>query len=74
MPLDPSTFEYAKPTDVQMDRMTRLRKAVKEYAEILEYELAEGSDKTYSLRKLREVAMWANIAITRMPDGSPRKD
>ena len=25
-----------------------------------------------ALRKLREVAMWANVAITRQPDGAPR--
>ena len=28
--------------------------------------------ETYALRKFREVAMWANIAITRNPDGSPK--
>ena len=34
--------------------------------------IPDGPDKTYMLRKFREVAMWANIAITRNPDGSPR--
>lgn len=34
--------------------------------------LPDGPDKTYALRKHREVAMWTNIAITRQPDGSPR--
>jgi hypothetical protein len=28
---------------------------------------------TYILRKLREVGMWANVSITRNPDGSPRQ-
>jgi hypothetical protein len=34
--------------------------------------IPDGPDKTYLVRKLRECAMWANIAITRQPDGSPR--
>jgi hypothetical protein len=28
-------------------------------------------DKTYVLRQLRDRAMWANVAITRQPDGTP---
>lgn len=35
--------------------------------------LPDGPDKTYVLRQLRDCAMWANIAITRYPDGSPRR-
>jgi len=45
---------------------------VTKYAETLEELLPAGPDKTYVMRKLREVAMWANIALTRNPDGTPK--
>ena len=68
-----STFEYLKPTDEQLERMARLRAAARVFADALEAELpANSPDTTYCLRKHREVAMWANVAITRNPDGSPR--
>jgi hypothetical protein len=67
-----NTFEYLKPTDAQVYTMSVIRMATKTYAECLEGNLPDGPDKTYLLRKLREVAMWANIAITREADGSPR--
>jgi hypothetical protein len=66
------TFEYLKPTDEQIASMGRVRAAAKLYADILADELPEGPDKTYLIRKLREVAMWANVTITRLPDGTPR--
>ena len=43
-----------------------------ELAAKLDAVIPEGADKTYLLRKLREVAMWANVAITREADGTPR--
>jgi hypothetical protein len=67
-----STFEYLKPTDEQMDKMADLRMRARHYATALEQTLPEGPDKTYILRKLREVAMWVSVSITRNPDGSPR--
>lgn len=67
-----STYEYLQPTDDQIERMVRVRAAAKAFSDVLERELPDGPDKTYLLRKLREVAMWANVAITRQPDGSPR--
>lgn len=69
-----STFEYLKPTGVQMSGMELARQAAKQYADTMETLLPDGPDKTYLLRKFREVAMWANIAITRNADGSPRAD
>lgn len=72
MSLDKSTFSYLLPTDDQKDLMGVVRTAAAGYADVLEQALPDGPDKTYALRKLREVAMWANIAITRHPDGSPR--
>lgn len=67
-----TTFEYLKPTDEQMATMGEARACFARLAFELENLLPEGPDKTYLLRKLRECAMWANIAITRQPDGSPR--
>lgn len=72
MPLHSSTFDYLKPTDTQMALMGELRLAGAHYANLLENLLPDGPDKTYTLRKLREVAMWANVAATRNADGSPR--
>lgn len=74
MSLHESTFEYLKPTDTQMHVMSKAREASRAYAAALEELLPDGPDKTYALRKVREIAMWANIAITRNADGSPRPD
>ena len=67
-----STFDYLKPTDQQAADMHTAREAASQYASILQSVIPDGPDKTYLLRKLREVGMWANIAITRQPDGAPR--
>ena len=72
--MDKSTFEYLKPTDSQVHEMSIMRIAFKDLEANITDNVPEGPDKTYLLRKLREVAMWVNIAITRLPDGSPRKD
>lgn len=67
-----STMQYLKPTDEQLKTMEIVRNAGDTYLNVLEQILPAGPDKTYAVRKLREVAMWGNIAITRNPDGSPR--
>lgn len=67
-----STYEYLNPTDEQKDRMARVRTAAKAYSDVLEAELPDGPDKTHVIRSHRSNAMWANVAITRHPDGSPR--
>ncbi len=72
MTLDPTTFVYLKPTDAQLRRMEEARQRAFVYATALEALLPDGADKTYVLRKVRETAMWANVAITRHADGSPR--
>lgn len=72
--MHPSTFDYLKPSDPQIDAMSRVREAAKAYAKELEAVLPSGPDKTYAIRKLREVAMWANVAVTRHADGAPRLD
>lgn len=70
--LHPSTFEYLRPTEEQMRIMLDVRAASHVYGSVLQALLPDGPDKTYVLRKLREVAMWANVAITRFADGTPR--
>ena len=72
MSLHPTAFEYLSPSNNQKDEMAIVRSAAAGYAKVLEQVLPDGPDKTYILRKLREVAMWANVAITRQSDGSPR--
>lgn len=67
-----STFEYLKPSDEQKEQMAAVRKATKAYADALIEALPNGPDKTYALRKVREIGMWANVAITREADGTPR--
>lgn len=67
-----STYEYLKPTDDQIARMAIVRAAAKVFGEVLEKELPDGPDKTFCVRAHRSNAMWANVAITRHPDGTPR--
>ena len=67
-----STYDYLNPTDSQMETMNAHRAAAKAYGDILDQLLPDGPDKTYIIRAHRANAMWANTAITRNPDGSPR--
>lgn len=71
--LDKTTFEYLKPTDEQIKTMTLLREAASSYAFLIDRVLPDGADKTYAIRKFREVAMWVNVSVTRYSDGSPRE-
>lgn len=74
MTLHASTFEYHAPTEQQKTAMARGRAAAHDYASVIEALLTDGPDKTYALRKFREVAMWVNVALTRNPDGAPREE
>lgn len=67
-----STYEYLKPTDEQIEQMARVRAAAKAYGDVLESALPDGPDKTFVIRGHRSNAMWANVAITRQADGTPR--
>ncbi len=73
MSLHHTTFEFLKPTDDQINSMSRVRAAAKAYADVLDHELPEGPDKTFVLRAHRSNAMWANVSITRSADGTPRQ-
>jgi len=72
MTLHVSTFDYLKPTDEQIATMAQVREAARVYADILDKLLPDGADKTFILRNHRSNAMWANVAITRQADGTPR--
>lgn len=74
MTLHESTFEYLKPTEAQIHAMARVRAEAKIFADCLNKYLPDGPDKTFVLRAHRSNAMWANVAITRHADGSPRSD
>lgn len=68
-----STFDYLQPTDEQIEAMQRIRDAAKAFALVLIDELPDGPDKVFAIRNHRTTAMWANVALTRQPDGSPRR-
>jgi len=72
MTIHSSTFEYLKPATDQAEAMGNARAAASEYARAIDALVPEGPDKTYIMRKLREIAMWVNVSITRLPDGTPR--
>lgn len=72
MKLHPTTFEYLKPTDQQVATMSIVREAAAVYAAALQDWLPDGPDKTFIIRAHRANAMWANVAITREADGTPR--
>lgn len=74
MTLHRSTFEYLKPTNNQLAKMSSARANFASMAAYINDSIPDGPDKTYALRKLREISMWVNIAITREADGTPRED
>jgi len=73
MSLHESTFAYLQPTETQVATMSTLRMGAAQYAALLDQLLPDGPDKTYILRRVRETAMWVNVAVTREADGTPRK-
>lgn len=72
MTLHHSTFEFLNPTDEQKRDMGQVRAEFARFVGEIDLLIPDGPDKTYLMRQLRDCAMWANIAITRQPDGSPR--
>ena len=69
--MDRTTYDYLKPNDQQLALMAELREAARNYGAALD-RLPDGPDKTWCIRNHRTTAMWANVAITRQPDGAPR--
>jgi hypothetical protein len=68
-----TTYDYLQPTPKQLELMTVLRQAAAVYGKTLDL-LPEGPDKTFTIRNHRTTAMWANVAATRLPDGTPRTE
>jgi hypothetical protein len=71
--MHPTTFEFLAPTEDQRGQMATVRQAARIFCDVLESVLPEGPDKTFVIRAHRSNAMWANVAITRLPDGTPRE-
>lgn len=72
--LHPNTFYNVTPTAIQSATMFDLREATRDYADFVSANLPDGADKTYILRRIRETAMWINVAVTREADGTPRSE
>lgn len=64
--------QIPSPTVSQSALMHELGVAAKAYLDKIEAAVPDGPDRTYLVRKLREVQMWVNATIVRHPDGSPR--
>lgn len=73
MTMHHTTYEFLKPTEKQIEQMAKVRAAARDYGNALEAILPDGPDKTFIIRVHRSNAMWANVAITRLPDGTPRE-
>jgi hypothetical protein len=70
--MDKLTFQYHEPSLEQQAAMQLCRDAFQDCARTLDQALPDGPDKTFVMRTLRTAAMWANVCITRHPDGAPR--
>jgi hypothetical protein len=70
--MDATTYEYLMPSEEQKTAMEAMRAAAKVYQAAIDAYVPDGPDKTFLIRSHRTTAMWANVAITRQPDGSPR--
>lgn len=71
--MDPGMYDDIKqPTEEQIDQMQIVHSAAGVFFKLLEQNLPEGPDKTFTIRSLRTTVMWAIVAITRLPDGTPR--
>lgn len=70
--MHPSTYQFLQPTPAQIEQMAKVRAAAEVYGYALYTILPDGPDKTFVIRTHRSNAMWANVALTRLPDGTPR--
>ncbi len=66
-----ATFQYRKPTEDQAERMPAVSGEAEYFCHLLLTQLPDGPDEIYAVRKLREVVVWANVAIARRADGTP---
>jgi hypothetical protein len=68
-----TTFDYLKPTEAQLAKMTAFRKAFSDLAQEIGDAVPESRYRSLTLTSLEEAAMWINKAITRHGDGKPRE-
>jgi hypothetical protein len=74
MDLHPHAFDSIKPTEAQLLAMQKVRDGAKEFYELLDRVVPDGPDKTFVVRQLMGLVMWANRAVMHRPDGAPRGD
>lgn len=56
-------FEYQKPTDEQVEKISRVRQVCQTlHGELLE-NVPEGRERSLAITKLEEVSMWANKGV-----------
>lgn len=67
-----STMEYLKPSEDQLKTMAAARKVFAQALADLDILLPAGRYKSLAITELEASAMWANKAITRDSDGTPR--
>ena len=65
-------FTPVEPNEMQQERLKALREGAKIFAGVLDRLLPTGPDKTHVFRTFRTAMMWANVAVMRQPDGTPR--
>ena len=56
-------FDYQKPSENQVEAISKIRNKFKELFLLLEDELIDGRMKTNAITKLEESSMWANKSI-----------
>lgn len=67
MPDEKNPFEYQKPTDDQITRITIIREKCKDLAAIIEACIPPSRERSIALNKLEEVSMWANKGVVFNP-------
>jgi hypothetical protein len=70
--MHPSTFEYLKPSEDQIERMALMRQAYAKMMHMVTVTIPDGRYKALAITSLEESAMWANKGVTRDSDGTPR--
>jgi len=68
MPKHP--FEYHKPNDEQVERMTLIRLACKAAHDIIVQCAPVSAERTLAIRSLQQCSMWANLSIV-LEEGTP---
>jgi hypothetical protein len=58
-------FTYHAPKDGQQERYVAIRDKAKELAKLIESECPSSRERSVSINKLDECAMWANASIAR---------